>query len=169
MNLEQANRLVKLAQYLETVPNSKWDYGIIREERGQIKVNGGVKLDCGSVACALGHCPSVFPAKFLATLNKEDAEFTEDGDINVPVTVSFKKKNGDKIDASQFRYSWETERDSGDLAMDFFGLSSEEFKETFLGYNSDKVYNCSDYGDVPKGKVIAQLYKLVKKYGFEIV
>lgn len=169
MNLEQANRLVKLAQYLETIPDSKWDYGIIREERGKIKVNGGVKLDCGTVGCALGYCPSVFPNKFVATLEKEQAEFTEDGDINIPVIVSFKQKNGDEISASDFRHSWEEKEDNDDLAMDFFGLSAQEFQETFLGHNSNEVYRCFDYTKVPKNKVISQLYKLVKKHGFEIV
>lgn len=51
------NRLLKLADFLDKLPRKKFDYSTV--------VNGTdiprKTLDCGSMSCAIGWCPVVFP------------------------------------------------------------------------------------------------------------
>lgn len=53
----RADRLLKLAGFLEKLPKEKFDFSVI--VRGREKPRK--QLDCGSVACAIGWCPVVFP------------------------------------------------------------------------------------------------------------
>lgn len=57
MKKVHADRLLKLADFLHALPPEKFDFGVV--------VNGPdmprKELDCGSVGCAVGWCPVVFP------------------------------------------------------------------------------------------------------------
>lgn len=46
------DRLLKLADFLETLPDEKFDF------RKYVKKDDGL---CGTVCCAIGWCPAVFP------------------------------------------------------------------------------------------------------------
>lgn len=50
----ERKRLLKLANFIKHVPQKKFDLGVIAEDRGS----------CGTVCCAIGYCPVVFPRQF---------------------------------------------------------------------------------------------------------
>lgn len=47
-------RLQKLADFLKTVPRKQFDIGVLVSGKPE-------EIGCGSIACAIGHCPIVFP------------------------------------------------------------------------------------------------------------
>lgn len=51
-------RLLKLADFLEKLPRKLFDIGIIREGT---HTNLEEAMECGTKACAVGWCPTVFP------------------------------------------------------------------------------------------------------------
>lgn len=51
------DRLLKLADFLEKLPRKKFDYDVVT--RGEDIPRK--ELDCGTVGCAIGWCPVVFP------------------------------------------------------------------------------------------------------------
>lgn len=51
MTQKQANRLVTLIEFLKTFERKKFNFEILREE----------KPSCGTIGCAIGWCPEVFP------------------------------------------------------------------------------------------------------------
>ncbi len=57
MKVIYRKRLQKLADFLKTVPRKQFD--IERLVFGDPK-----KIGCGSIACAIGHCPIVFPKQW---------------------------------------------------------------------------------------------------------
>ena len=50
MNKVERKRLEKLIGFLEVLPRNRFDFAVVRRER-----------QCGTVACALGWTPKVFP------------------------------------------------------------------------------------------------------------
>lgn len=56
-------RLLKLADFLDKLPVEKFDYSIIAKEAGLPMKEALAKgpVSCGSVACAIGWMPAVFP------------------------------------------------------------------------------------------------------------
>lgn len=50
----ERKRLLKLANFIKNIPRKKFDLGVIAEERDS----------CGTVCCAIGYCPVVFPRNF---------------------------------------------------------------------------------------------------------
>ena len=50
MTQKQANRLVTLIEFLKTLERKKFNFEILREDQ-----------DCGTIGCAIGWCPEIFP------------------------------------------------------------------------------------------------------------
>lgn len=63
MNAVQTKRLLKLADFLQTLPRQKFDFAVVARERGKpmLEALKAGKTECGTVACALGWAPAVFP------------------------------------------------------------------------------------------------------------
>jgi hypothetical protein len=59
------DRLQKLADFLKELPEEKFDYSALRNES-----------ECGTIACAVGWCPEVFPE--LVKSFKGHIEFLDD-------------------------------------------------------------------------------------------
>lgn len=59
-------RLLKLADYLDTVPSEQFDFRkIIKEsDTAPIRIIPGTELTCGYICCALGGMPFVWPDNF---------------------------------------------------------------------------------------------------------
>ena len=57
MNHVEKKRLIKLADFLDKLPRKKFDFGHIVKGYDKPRKT----LDCGSVACAIGWCPVIFP------------------------------------------------------------------------------------------------------------
>jgi hypothetical protein len=59
-------RLLKLADFLDTIPRQKFNINYITNICGDIELsNKSIKdPECGSVGCAIGYCPVVFPRLF---------------------------------------------------------------------------------------------------------
>jgi len=57
MTTTHRKRLQKLADFLKTVPPKQFDLCSILE-------GDPAKLGCGTFACAIGHCPIVFPRQW---------------------------------------------------------------------------------------------------------
>lgn len=58
-----AKRLLKLADFLDTLPLAKFDFGVIAQQEGKpmrAALRAG-KTRCGTVGCAIGWMPAVFP------------------------------------------------------------------------------------------------------------
>lgn len=58
-----AKRLLKLADFLDTVPREKFDFAQVAKEVGKPmrKALAAGKTRCGTVGCAMGWAPVVFP------------------------------------------------------------------------------------------------------------
>lgn len=99
----QRRRLKKLADALRTIPKKQFD--ILPFCNGDPK-----ELGCGSVACAIGHCPIIFP---------EDWTYYNCG----------YRKFFPRLKGSRSRWPF------GDAA-NFFGLKSDELDDlfTYSGY-----------------------------------
>lgn len=59
-------RLLKLAAFLDTLPRAKFDFSIIARQDGLpfLKALKAGDKACGTVACAVGWMPAVFPRAF---------------------------------------------------------------------------------------------------------
>lgn len=59
------DRLLKLAEHLERIPNKKFNLSSwIQTVNGPANQNGFTKHSCGTAACAVGYLPVVFPKYF---------------------------------------------------------------------------------------------------------
>lgn len=67
MNQVQARRLLKLAEFLREVPKEKFDFGILAFQNGKpmLEALKAGKTACGTVACAIGWMPAVFPRSLV--------------------------------------------------------------------------------------------------------
>lgn len=98
MNKVHKKRLLKLADFIEGVKPKMFDIGYIAQ-----------KLDCGTVCCAIGYLPQVFPRHFKYGV---DDYLHED-----VIFISLKKRPDIWDDAA---------------AADFFGLTSNEIEYLFM-------------------------------------
>jgi hypothetical protein len=107
----QARRLLKLAAFLEKLPRAKFDFSIIVDQSGlpMLEALKAGKHPCGTVACAMGWMPAVFP-KYL----KWD-------DPKEPFGVRWRKNSSDN---------------TSDVAREFFGLSYEQVYWLFFPNSS---------------------------------
>jgi hypothetical protein len=55
--------LLDLADYLETVPEEKWNFSFVVFRRENSAVPGTMDA-CGTAGCALGHCAALYPNDF---------------------------------------------------------------------------------------------------------
>lgn len=162
MNLEQANRCVKLAQFLETLKENKWDYSNIRlnsYEEGEKKITEDgicIKAKCNTTACALGWCPEVFPDKFRPNIIEYDLidNMLFGGEIDVEI----ENKCGNK---------WN--RVTNKNLSNWFGFSEEVVDKVFWGDDTQGFYNKERMSDVTAKDVAKKLYDLVRKAGYDVV
>jgi len=96
-------RLLKLADFLDTVPPKKFDFGDIVREK---------KNDCGTVCCAIGWMPAAFPKQIKWAR----------GLLGPELDVVFKNYKGHK----------EERPADFEVAMKFFGITMEEAEWLFL-------------------------------------
>lgn len=85
----QADRCNRLADYLETLPESRYYHGAFVDNEASVK-------ECGTVCCALGHAADVSKTLFRG-LGIELSEDVVDGDLQI-ITKS-KKGLGYAADA----------------------------------------------------------------------
>ena len=134
MNVEQEERLNKLADLLDTIPESQYDQHVWGEN---LQVPEGVEIPegedvtielttahCGSSACALGWASALWPWKFALMLSKDYYG-------NIDELASMCVFDDDK----EAHIVWpEFEEYSGvgnDLVVQFFGLTYEEADAVF--------------------------------------
>lgn len=170
MNSVQANRLVKLAQFLQALKPSDWDYGVIRSGKGKVVVEEQVKVSCGTVACGLGWCPNVFPTRFKSVIEKDSLTVDDEGEINYDIYVEFVTDKGKQVDATVTSgdRAFYGRVDINDYAQSFFGMTDTEFDSIFLASDTWSTYGCS-MPDVTKEAVAQKIYELVKSQGYDIV
>jgi hypothetical protein len=143
-----------LAQFLEKLPETQWDYCSIRYIDVDKKVvKNDIKVTCNTCACALGWCPSVFPKNF-----KSELEIDEIVDGRNDLFVSFKDKDGDWVDAAD---SYDTH--------EFFGLDEDTFEKLFLASDTEDFYGTSSMARVTKEKVAKKIYQIVLDKGYQLV
>lgn len=178
MNQKQANRLVKLAEFLLTVPKEKWDFSSFEELKSvnvcttETRDDEVVsKISCGTTACALGWCPTLFPKNFKAGLFDKINEALKNKDIEILKDLMLDGKNFDL----QVKYKGEWSDDyyednyDGDAFDDgvaeFFGITTDEVHRLFLTNNS---YGIA-YEKVTPQMVSKAIYKVLDKYGYKAV
>ncbi len=68
-----AKRLLKLADFLDKLPRAKFDFGVIAMQDGKpmLEALKAGKERCGTVACAIGWMPAVFPRSLRWTERPE--------------------------------------------------------------------------------------------------
>lgn len=158
MNLAQANRLVTLANFLESLPETQWDYSLIREFKfgeKELDLNKRkVKVTCNTVACAIGWCPTIFPKQFKAELRTE-INTSGENSLNV-----FLCHNNTDVNV---------QLNNGNIVGNFFGLSASDYYKLFLGSDSEKTYGNYELEFVTKKQVVERIYSLVKEAGYDVV
>ena len=111
MNATGKRRLLKLADFLSKLPKQKFDFTLFGDERGKPMLDAlaAGKTACGTVGCAIGWAPAVFPRslRWLRSRNRG----------NTAVDVGF--------------CDVRTKRDSFKTAARFFSLTSEEVRYVF--------------------------------------
>lgn len=150
MNHVQANRLVKLANFLENLPDENWDYSTIRTYNKSVcEIDETRKISCGTTACAIGWTPNVFPEHIGCKVT-----YSSVYESIIDLTVYLKKdKNLD------IRY-W---------AADFFGLSRREVELVFLAKDCYNFYGVLNPEKVTRKMVANKLYEIVKNNGYEVI
>lgn len=133
-----AKRLLKLADFLETVPKDNFDMGVVYEDEGMFAGDCAPKYPrpkkhCGTVACAMGW------ATAIPSFRRAGLRLYETG------SIVLKNSRCDGV-------FW---CDSFDTAELFFELGSDESRFLFGG---------SEYGSTPK-QVAKHIRKFVKKGG----
>lgn len=88
----RADRLLTLAAFLDNLPEEKFNFAIIAEERGKpmLEALAAGHTRCGTVACAIGWLPAVFPADFKWTdAYYKSRSVTRDGSIDFSAAEEF--------------------------------------------------------------------------------
>ncbi len=143
------NRLLKLAAFLDKLPDEKFNFEYITNEGGKPMLEalkaGAVR--CGTTACALGWAPAVFPrelkwARSIVELNYGGQK-----------TRAILQKN--QFEPEYSVHPWDvTEK----TAQDFFGLTKDETTTLFVpGYTPRDL----PHGATPK-MVAEHIRKFVK-------
>lgn len=85
-----AARLLKLAAFLHQLPPQKFDFSEVafQDEKPMLEALKARKEDCGTVACAMGWCPAVFP-KDITWKNKDQGGQLHVSLIKSPWTEDF--------------------------------------------------------------------------------
>lgn len=110
MQAVHAKRLLKLAAFLQELPKSKFDFGtfVHRGAKPMLEALKARRSRCGSVACAVGWMPAVFPRHVRWVGSDVDGG-------NLQVTLR---------DEDYYGYNF-------DVAEVFFGLSYDETRDLF--------------------------------------
>lgn len=108
-NRLHTNRLLKLSAFLYTMPQEKFDFGVVMQVGAKTPLEAlkAGNHRCGTVACAMGWAPAVFP-RVLKWLRKRNSS------IEIAFRTAKLKDNNNRE-----RYSFR-------VAAQFFGLSSDE-------------------------------------------
>lgn len=149
-------RLLKLADYLaRKVRNEKFNLDIVRETIVKKKKNKVVS--CGTIGCAIGYMPEVFPRDIKSEVidPNDDFDYLEDGDEEeYQLEVCFKDtKRNEKAG-----YYNPNGHDCFDLASKYFGISYAA---------SHYLFNPSDYPRDKRSKkdVVQRIRDFVKLNG----
>lgn len=132
-------RLLKLADFLEKLPRKKFDFRtVITGPKPPRK-----ELDCGSVACAMGWTPAVFPRLVEAyVFSDEDPE-----NIEMDVRLKADKECDDYCT----------------VAEELFGLDEKSATGLFTPGHQDYINEPTLYGTATPKQVAALIRRYVKK------
>lgn len=132
-----AKRLLKLADFLQTLPRQKFDFSQIAHqgEKPMMQALKARKESCGSVACAIGWMPAVWPKLLLWAPNSPNS-------CELSVLM-----RGDNTGDTNF-----------DIAQRFFNIDYDESMALF--YPGWRV-NTPDYNATPE-QVAAHIRRFVK-------
>jgi hypothetical protein len=136
MTQKQANRLVTLIEFLKTFERKKFNFEILREE----------KPSCGTIGCAIGWCPEVFPKLVEVRMDSyQDPQFR------------IRRKN------------WTQYTNFDDMARELFGLDSSAFcPDLAVRFGSGRhSYRTPKKEATPK-QVAKWLTKVLSIYGYTI-
>lgn len=172
MNQTQADRLMKLANFLEQLPENEFEYGTIREIRTEAeneldeqvdllnpKANYLSPITCNTVACALGWCPNIFKEFTVEEQEITLQEVIDQGSIDIVILY-----DGDDATDSDYNYS---EGEDVYKASKFFGISNDDYYDLFL--NSYSYYHRGEYTEVTKAMVVNRIHNLLNAGGYKVV
>lgn len=144
MNKIQEARLLKLAKFLEKLNPKNFNFEHIVAE---ISPTGPKysKVNCGTVCCAVGWCPTVFPNTFEWIAEKADSTWG----------YTYRYTVGDKSLSST---SWE------DIVEKFFGVYNSEIDALFLPSNRTAMWNNKPLRSKATGKQVAAAIKRFVKW-----
>ncbi len=66
-----AERMLRLAEFLDLLPRERFDFSITREEYSAEDAEAGETV-CGTVGCAIGWCPNALPELCTVTNGSKD-------------------------------------------------------------------------------------------------
>lgn len=143
------DRLLKLADFLDTVPYEHFDLSVVTGDNTDLsdydsnmiqkklcKLSKNIKQKgCGAVACAMGWCPAVFP-RFVA--------WNKYGDLVPAKTSTYQKFDGNGWNALE----------------EYFGIKTEKQSDYLFQTNTYR------YKERTKAKTVANRIREVVKNGF---
>lgn len=141
MNQQRANRLVKMIEFLQTLPSKRFNFNTIIDTDKRF-IKGMSQHDCGAVGCAIGWTPTVFPHM---------VEMRE----SVHGTTDVRLLSGGGFTS---------------IAYKLFGLSSDYFTPHYPGEGSITMPNgkrITPPGDTARPKTVARyLIKVLEGHGY---
>jgi hypothetical protein len=135
----RADRLLQLADFLDKLPEEKFDFGTIAKQSGKpmLEALAAGHVKCGTVGCAIGWLPAVFPDQFKWVRSA----------FNDELTVLTK----------------ETDELNFDAAAEFFGIGYSQADYLFMpGYEDDGYSGLAD--EAKATEVAAHIRKFVETY-----
>jgi hypothetical protein len=112
-----ARRLLKLADFLAALPREKFDFSQIVEQKGKpmLQALKAGKTRCGTVGCAIGWMPAVFPRHL-----KWGEDFRGSGTY---LGVYFRNSDPESFSGEPIDFQ---------VAEQFFGITEDETQWLFL-------------------------------------
>lgn len=86
----RADRLLKLADFLDALPEEKFDFATIAKEGGKpmLEALAAGHLKCGTVGCAIGWMPAIWPDELHWTEAYKGSLDVTDGKANFNFTAA---------------------------------------------------------------------------------
>lgn len=149
MKAFHAKRLLKLADFLDKLPKAKFDFSQIayRGDKSMLEALRATRARCGTVACAIGWMPAVFP-KLTAWVSDSDRDAAD-----ISLIVGLRGDNSSYATISSF-----------ETAQVVFGLSQEESEFLFapFGHDFDKDENNHLAYDATPKQIARHIRKFVR-------
>lgn len=126
-------RLAKLADFLDTVPPEKFAFYTVMDIDGlkdPLEALAAGSHPCGTVGCAIGWTPAVFPESLVW---QSRCEYSTMLDVNL------KESPVEAVGRMNF-----SETVSGRAAMQFFGIDTEELYYLFIPHGKHRYNNLGD-------------------------